>query len=135
MTNNYNKNLNQEKIKYINVQLLATIGFIVSLFISFTLSVDKKLMLQNKKRLFSDKDAQNLALFQTILVFLISISFLYINYNQYKIAKEINEDDENDLFLQIETSIFAIISAIIGLYIVFKNYRSRRLTIAETEIT
>lgn len=127
------ENINEEKVKYINIQLVATAGFIIALFISFVLAYDKKLMLENKKRLFSDEVAQNLALFQTVLVFIISISFLYINYKQYTIARKTHDNEEQDLLFQIETSIFAIISAIIGLYIVFKNYRKRTLEIAETE--
>lgn len=124
--------VNSQKIKYLDVQLLATFGFIIALFLSFILSYDKKLVLQNKKRLFNNKDAQNVAVFQTILVFLIAIGFLYSNYEQYKLSKKVHSNDEQDLLLQIETSIFAIISALIGLYIVFKNY-NRQLKISETE--
>ncbi len=130
-----NNEINFKKIKFLDIQMIATLGFIITLIISFFLSYDKKLSLENKPRLFSDQEAQNLALFQTILVFIIATCFFYVNYKQYEIAKENHDKDEPDLLLQIETSIFAIISAIIGLYIVFKNYRSRTLSIAETEIT
>lgn len=128
------ENLNSKKIKFLNVQLVATVGFIIALFISYLLTCDKKLSLENKKRLFSESEAQNLALFQTILVFIIAACFLYTNYNQYKISKEVHDSDEQDLLLQIETSIFAVISAIIGLYIIFKNYRNKNLSISETEL-
>ena len=123
-----------QKIKFLDLQLIATIGFIIALIISFLLTYDKKLALENKKRLFSEQEAQNLALFQTILVFIIALCFLYINYKQYTLSKETHDDDEQDLFLQIETSIFAIISAVIGLYIIFKNYRNKNLSISETEL-
>ncbi len=125
--------INREKIKFLDLQMVATIGFIITLIISYLLSYDKKLSLEKKERLFSEESAQNLAFFQTILVFIIAACFLYVNYKQYNIAKENHDDDENDFLLQIETSIFAIISAIIGLYIVFKNYRNKNLSIAETE--
>lgn len=125
--------INKDKIKFLNLQQIATVGFIIALTISYFLSYDKKLSLEKKSRLFTEEEAQNLALFQTILVFIIAGCFLYVNYKQYKIAKEVHDKDENDLLLQIETSIFAIISAIIGLYIVFKNYRNKNLSIAETE--
>lgn len=132
--NNINDNeINLQKIKFLGIQMIATLGFIIALIISFFLSYDKKLSLENKPRLFSDSEAQNLALFQTLLVFIIAACFFYTNYKQYGIAKENHDKDEPDLLLQIETSIFAIISAIIGLYIVFKNYRNRNLAIAETE--
>ena len=127
-----NDEFNFEKIKFLNIQMIATICFIITLIISYLLSYDKKLSLSKKDKLFTEKTAQNLALFQTILVFIITICFLYVNYKQYQIAKENHDNDEQDLFLQIETSLLAIISAIIGLYIVFKNYNAN-LTIAETE--
>lgn len=125
---------NVQKIKFLDLQLIATAGFILALIISYTLSYDKKLSLQNKKRLFTNEEAQKLALFQTILVFIIAVCFLYVNYKQYNISKQTHDNSEQDFLLQIETSIFAIISAIIGLYIVFKNYRNQNITIAESEI-
>ncbi len=128
------KEFNEQKIKFLNIQLIATIGFIIALSISYFLTLDKKLSLENKERLFSEETAQNLALFQTILVFIIALCFLYINYKQYQISKKVHDSDEQDLLLQIETSIFAIISAIIGLYIIFKNYRNKNLAVAETEL-
>lgn len=125
---------NTQKIKFLDLQLIATAGFILALTISFTLSYDKKLSLENKKRIFTDEEAQNLALFQTVLVFIIAVCFLYVNYKQYMVSKQTHDSSEQDFLLQIETSIFAIISAVIGLYIVFKNYRNRNITIAESEI-
>ena len=126
--------VNKEKIKFLNLQLIATTGFIIALLISFFLTLDKRLSLQNQRRIFNEKEAQNLALFQTILVFIIASCFLYVNYKQYKLSKKTHDTDEEDFLLQIETSIFAIISAIIGLYIIFKNYRNRNLSISETEL-
>lgn len=131
MINNNGYNLKKDKL--LSIHMLATIGFMLALIISYLLTLDKKLSLENKKRLFSNKEAQNLALFQSILIFVVASTFLYTNFNQYKISKETHDNEEQDLFLQIETSIFAIISAIIGLYIIFKNYLGQTLTISETE--
>ncbi|MEE0699838.1 MAG: hypothetical protein U0M66_04555 [Bacilli bacterium] len=125
---------NEQKVKFLDIQLIAIAGFIIALLISLLLTYDKKLSLENKKRLFSEEDAQNLAMFQTVLVFIIAIGFLYINYEQYTIAKKYHDKDEQDLFLQTETAVLALISAIVGLYIVFKNYRGKNLSIAETEL-
>ena len=123
--------INTKKSKYLSLQLISTIGFILALLTSYLLTLDKKLSIENKKRIFSNNDAQRLALFQTLLVLFVASSFLYINYNQYKLAKEENKN-ETDYLLQIETSILAITGAIIGIYIVAKNYRNN-LNIAETE--
>lgn len=129
---NYSNSLTRKKIKFINLQMLAIIGFIIALLISYLLSYDKKISLEKKKRLFSNKEAQNLAVFQTILVFIVTLCFLFINYNQYKISKE-EKQDSTDFILQIETSIFAIISSIIGLYIIFKNYNKENISISEVD--
>ena len=128
-----NIDINEEKIKYINLQLIATTGFIIALVVSFTLSVDKRESLRNGNRLYNDKEAQKIALMQTILVFIVALLFLYITYNQYKISKKYNETDKNDLLLQSKTAILSIIAALIGLYIVIKNYNKNNLNIAEIE--
>ena len=131
---NTNQYKNAQKIKFLDLQLLATLGFIFALIISYILSYDKKLSLENKKRLFTNEEVQNLAFFQTILVLVISLCFLYVNYKQYIISKQTNDRNELDFLLQIETSIFAIISALIGVYIVCKNHRNKNITIANKEI-
>lgn len=123
--------INNKKVNFLNIQLIATIGFIIALLLSYLLSYDKKLSLEKKKRLFTPKEAQNLALLQTLLLLTVSLTFLYLNYNQYKLSKYTNSNDQNDFLLQIETSIFAIVSAIIGIYIVIKN-RNNNLQISET---
>ena len=128
-----NIDINEEKIKYINLQLIATTGFIIALVVSFTLSVDKRESLRNGNRLYNDKEAQKISLMQTILVFIVALLFLYITYNQYKISHKYHETDETDLLLQSKTAILSIIAALIGLYIVIKNYNKNNLNIAEIE--
>lgn len=123
----------EEKVKYINLQLIATIGFIIALVISFTLSLDKRESLLNNERLYSDKEAQEIALMQMILVFIVSCIFLYITYNQYNISNKYHENDEADLLLQSKTAILSVIAALIGLYIVIKNYNQNSLQISEIE--
>ena len=129
-----NEEINYKKIKYLDIQLIAILGFIFAFFISFLLTYDKKLSLEHKKRLFDNDIAQNLALLQTILIFVISSTFLYINYRRYLISKQLNDGKDKDELLQIETSILSIISAIIGLYIIYKNYRNKNLTTTETDL-
>lgn len=123
----------EEKVKYINLQLIATIGFIIALVISFTLSLDKRESLLNNERLYSDKEAQEIALMQVILVFIVSCLFLYITYNQYNISNKYHENDETDLLFQSKTAILSVIAALIGLYIVIKNYNQNSLQIPEIE--
>ncbi len=124
--------ITQKKVKLLNIQLIAILGFMVSLIISFLLTCDKKLSLENKEDIFTDEESQNIVLFQSILLIVVTLTFLYINYNQYKISKETKDSDEKDLLLQVDSSILAIISALIGFYIIIKNYKNN-LNIAEIE--
>ena len=124
--------ITQKKVKLLNIQLIAILGFMVSLIISFLLTCDKKLSLENKKDIFTDEESQNIVLFQSILLIVVTLTFLYINYNQYKILKETKDSDEKDLLLQVDSSILAIVSALIGFYIIIKNYKNN-LNIAEIE--
>ena len=128
INNNY---INSKKEEFLYFQELATLGFILALFISFTLTYDKRMSLEGKKRLYTPKEAQNIALFQTILVFIVTLIFLYINTEQYRLAKLTNNKDQNDFLLQIETSFLSIVSAVIGLYIILKNKKNNSLTISE----
>lgn len=127
-----NDEITQKKVKLLNIQLIAILGFMVSLIISFLLTCDKKLSLENKEDIFTDEESQNIVLFQSILLIVVTLTFLYINYNQYKISKETKDSDEKDLLLQVDSSILAIISALIGFYIIIKNYKNN-LNIAEIE--
>lgn len=124
---------NKQKENLIDLQIKAAVLFIIALIISIILAYDKKLMLEDKDKIFSDKEAQNIALFQTLLVLIAASTFLFVAYNQYKISEKHHERDERDLFIQTETAALSVLAAIVGLYIVTKNYRGRTLEISEIE--
>lgn len=122
----------EQKSKLIDKQEVLTIIFIIALIISFFLLEDKRRELSHKKRLFNNKKAQDIALFQSILVLAISIFFSFIRKNFYDISKFYNDNDTSDLFLQLKVSVLPIITAIVGLYIIIKNYNNN-LNAAEIE--
>ncbi len=122
----------EQKRKLIDKQEVLTIIFIIALIISFFLLEDKRRELSHKKRLFNNKKAQDIALFQSILVLAISIFFSFIRKNFYDISKFYNDNDTSDLFLQLKVSVLPIITAIVGLYIIIKNYNNN-LNAAEIE--
>lgn len=131
MNNKINK-YDEKVISLLNLRLLLTIGFIIALIISFILTYNETLLLQNKEKILSEKNSQNLSLFQSTLILIIAILFLYINYNQYLISKTQNKDSK-DLLLQAQASFLALISAFICFYVIIKNYRNKNYTVAETE--
>ena len=124
---------NEERVKYVNVQLIATIGLICALILSFLLIYDKKLNLENKKKLFDDNEAQELAELQSSLVLFMFLLFLYVNYNQYKISKKYNSKDKNELLIQEIFALVSVISGIVGLIITISN-KNKVLTISEIDV-
>lgn len=112
------------KIKNVNLQLIAILGFIFSIILSFFLVYDEKLKLENKKRIFTDEEYKNIVLFQTVLNLVLSLVFLYIVYVQNNNSNEDNNSYSNDSNLQISSSILLVISAIIRLYLVLKNFNN-----------
>ena len=121
------------KIKYIDIQLIATLGFILALILSYLLAYHKKLTITTNKGLFDDKTAQNLEIFQSILLLIVAITFLYINCKQYKLAKEMKTSETDELLLRTDTAVLAVISSIVSLYIIYKNYKNNNLSISEIE--
>lgn len=111
----------EEKIKSLNLQLLTSTLFIISIAISLFLTYDEKLETLNKKRIFSEKFDKYLNLFNRIFALGIILTILYINYNEYIQNKEkrINIDP---LKHQVYASIFSVISALIVLYVVIENF-------------
>ncbi len=58
----------KKEIEVLDIQIIATIFFIISLIISTILTYDEKLKLINGKGFFKNKQAQKIALFNRILV-------------------------------------------------------------------
>ena len=129
MKNNDFKDL---EIKILDIQLIATILFVVSLFISLLITYDEKIKLENDKGLFSNKTSQNLALFNRIFVVILALIFIYCNYVSKKIAESKNDDTES-IELQILAGLISLVASIIVLYVVYKNRNDSNFDIAETE--
>lgn len=123
--------MKEEKLKLLNYQILSSILFIISIFISIILTYDEKQELLNKKGVFSETFDKYLNLFNRIFALGIIIFILYINYTTYNIQKQkrINLEPFKH---QIYASIFSVISAIIVLYVVIENwYQNPNITSIE----
>lgn len=110
----------EDEIRLINYDIIGSLLFIGTLFVSIILSYNDKLKLENKESLFSDDLSKNILIINKLIVLGIVIFFLYINYEHYNIALAKNKDVSN-YKLQFIPSILAIIAALIILYLVLKN--------------
>ena len=122
---------NNEKIKYLEIQKNTTIIIIITTILSYLLTLDEELKLKNKKRIFNKDDADALSKLKGITIFIVSIIFLYVSYKEYLLDNKKNSNQKNELLLNIFSDILSVISALIGLYVIFKN--DNGITISDTE--
>ena len=122
---------NNEKIKYLEIQKNTTIIIIITTILSYLLTLDEELKLKNKKRIFNKDEADALSKLKGITIFIVSIIFLYVSYKEYLLDNKKNSNQKNELLLNIFSDILSVISALIGLYVIFKN--DNGITILDTE--
>lgn len=113
-------NTNDKEANLLNIQLWTTIIYIGSLFISIALTYDDKQKVQNRNGLFSKKQSSKLSIFNRSLVLLLTLSYLYISYNNVDLAKQKNQEIW-PFNLQLFSSELSTLAAIIVLYVVLKT--------------
>lgn len=113
-------NTKQEEIKIVNDQMLATILFIGTLIISFTLSYDRKAKLKGYKGLFTSRQIKTISVANRVAVLAIVIFFFYIDKENIEVAR-IKNKNLKLLYLQELVEIITTITAILALYITVKS--------------
>ncbi|MBQ9318341.1 MAG: hypothetical protein IJR82_01765 [Bacilli bacterium] len=109
--------MKKEEEKYLDIQIIALIFTLISVIISLLLSYNQKLEIQGSKTLFTSKKTFQITKYNRLLILILGITFLYINYNLYKISKKEGENLK-PYELQILASILTVITALITLYVV-----------------
>lgn len=110
---------NQEKLKLIDIQIIATGLFIVSLVVSIFLLHNDKLILLDKKPIFNNQTEYDILVLNRIFALTLALVFLYTSYKVYEI-----EDDQYEKkyeSLQLLASSLIVISAIIVVYVAVKS--------------
>lgn len=113
----------------IDTQIYALIISLITVLVSLALTYNQKLEFQNKDTLFSPKTTLLITKGNRITTLIISLIFLYVNIELYKISKKEGEDLE-PYILQIISSILVVISSIITLYVILN---SNKETVSDIE--
>lgn len=100
-------------------QMITTSIYVICLLVSLSLTYDEYLK-QDKKKMYNNKDAQDIAVTNRVIILVLSLSYLYINYVNRENAKN-NNKDLNFFNLQLSASALALIASIIVLYVVIKS--------------
>lgn len=110
----------EKEVKLLDIQLIATILYIVSLIISISLTINDKQITQKKKSIFTNNQAKNLSIFNRIFIVGLTLTFLYISYQNRDIAKK----EKKKIWpfdLQMYASELSLLATIIVLYVVIET--------------
>lgn len=122
----------EQQIELLTIQLIAAMGFLLTVVISIILTYDKILSLSDQPRLFSDEESRKLSYFNSILIIIVVLIYLYVGYGNIQVAKQEGKKTTN-LYLQEFNSGLAFLAAIVGYYIVTHD-SSNGFTIADTTL-
>ena len=113
--------MNEQKIKLLQYQNITSILFIISVGISIFLTHDEILRLSKKDPVLPEPIDRYINLLNRVFALTIISAILYINYQDYQLAKQQKKTNLEPFKHQISASIFSVISAIIVLYVVIEN--------------
>lgn len=125
-------NTTEKELKAVNEQIIATILFLGTIIVSLSLSIDRKQKILNKKAIYSNEKAQNIAIINRIIVVFIVLIYLQIDKENLDITKE-KQNQTNLANLQIIAEIITLIAALIALYITY-NSKTEDISIENPEI-
>lgn len=125
-------NTTEKELKAINEQIIATILFLGTIIVSLSLSIDRRQKILNKKAIYSNEKAQNIAIINRIIVVFIVLIYLQIDKENLDITKE-KQNQTKLANLQIIAEIITLIAALIALYITY-NSKTEDISIENPEI-
>ena len=125
-------NTTEKELKAINEQIVATILFLGTIIVSLSLSIDRRQKILNKKAIYSNEKARNVAIINRIIVVFIVLIYLQIDKENLDITKE-KQNQTNLANLQIIAEIITLIAALIALYITY-NSKTEDISIENPEI-
>lgn len=110
-----------DEIKILDIQLIATIIYILSLFISYLLTYNDKYEILNETPWIDEKTSKNISIGNRVLVVILTLVFLYINYKNIDIEKRKHHKNITPFKLQVTASELSTVAAIIVLYTVLTS--------------
>ena len=118
--------------KLINLNILSSVLFIIGSFVSLSITINEKRNINNKKKIYSNKEALNISFYNRILIFVAVLISLYVGQNNFKDEKE-GTIAKYKSSLLLTTNFLTVIGAIIILYVSYLNKEEQSLTVSDVE--
>lgn len=116
-------NYDLEEDYLLRLQIILSIIFIFTLFVSISLSYNSMMECEGRDRIYSDKDALNVLRINRIISLLVALGFVLINMYDKSVKEKYNLDN-GKADLQILASIITLVSSLIVLYVAFSSNSS-----------
>ena len=111
--------MNNKEKKLLEQQMITTVIYLLTLFVSLSLTYNDILNLDNK-HIYNDELAEKIGITNRTIVLVLTLSYLYINYQNREIAKS-KKKNLKISNLQLTASSLSSIAAIIVLYVVISS--------------
>ena len=115
---------NTNEVKILDIQIIASILYIVSLGISVLLTYNDRQVTLKKKPPLTNKQAANLSIFNRLFIVILSLVFLYATYQSRENAKK-QKQKLWSFDLQMTASELSLLATIIVLYVVIETAGER----------
>ncbi len=126
-------NYDLEEADLIKKQIGLSFLFLLTLFVSLTLSYNELLKYQNKPPLYTKEAEEAVLVVNRTLALLIALGFLWINIQDKQVKKQYNQGDMQNANLQIDASAITLIATAIVLYVALSD-RNQSTNIENPEI-
>lgn len=119
--------MNDKENALLDIQIWATIGFILASIISIVLTYNQKLNKTKRNGFLSKNQERDLIIFNRLFSLLLVSIFLYVNYETLIIAKSKNKKLSTEIE-QLIAGILTLIAALFAMDVSFKDLKKDNLS-------
>ncbi len=112
-------NYENEELKLVDIQMIFSGLFILTVLLSLTVNYNNHLKLSGQQTFLTEVEAKNLIIVARILALISALGFLFINIKGAELFNE--ESKGSDSKLEVGASILVVIATIIVLYVALKE--------------
>lgn len=119
--------MNDKENILLDIQIWATVGFVLASLISIVLTYNQKLDKTKQKGFLSKSQERDLIIFNRLFSLLLVSIFLYVNYESLIIAKAKNKKLSTEIE-QVIAGILTLIAALFAMDVSFKDLKKDNLS-------
>ncbi|MDD2181157.1 MAG: hypothetical protein PHW32_02180 [Bacilli bacterium] len=106
--------MKKEKIKLLDINIFASMVFILTIIVSTTLTYNEKLVLSGEKPIFKKDEVKSITMVNRSVLLIIAVIYIYTSYREYKINQSSSDDNATKAsFIQFLINDIQLITVII----------------------